>query len=219
MQFGTQSFWVISSILLCCSVIHMVMELPSTTTVLIKSRLATGWLAEHSSDFSAVFKGFLQFIISTSFQRACLSVLNRLQRRAEVEMPLRRFRRQYEQLSHFERERIIGMMEAGWSVRRVVRQLCRSDCVLTASSTAIQAQVAPSLGAPMSSRTIRRYLAEGRLGSRGPLLVLPLAPTNRRLRLKWYHERENWTAAEWNKVVFSDESMFNLSSDDNRVRV
>ncbi|GFU31668.1 transposable element Tcb2 transposase [Trichonephila clavipes] len=45
-------------------------------------------------------------------------------------MPLRRFRRQYEQLSHFERMRIIGMMEAGWSARRVARPLGRSDCVV-----------------------------------------------------------------------------------------
>ncbi|GFS80633.1 transposable element Tcb2 transposase [Trichonephila clavipes] len=29
----------------------------------------------------------------------------------------------------------------------------------------------------------------------------------------------NWTAAEWNQVVFSDESRFNLSSNDNRIRV
>ncbi|GFV74970.1 hypothetical protein TNCV_1042081 [Trichonephila clavipes] len=38
---------------------------------------------------------------------------------AEVDIPLRlrRFRRQYEQLSQFERERIIGMMEAEWSAR------------------------------------------------------------------------------------------------------
>ncbi|GFX42961.1 transposable element Tcb2 transposase [Trichonephila clavipes] len=50
--------------------------------------------------------------------------------RAEVDMPLRRFRRQYEQLSQFERGRIIGMMEAGWSVRRVARQLGHSDCVV-----------------------------------------------------------------------------------------
>ncbi|GFX46397.1 uncharacterized protein TNCV_238591 [Trichonephila clavipes] len=35
----------------------------------------------------------------------------------EVETPLRRFRRQYEQLSQFERGRIIGMMEAGWPAR------------------------------------------------------------------------------------------------------
>ncbi|GFV72992.1 transposable element Tcb2 transposase [Trichonephila clavipes] len=50
-------------------------------------------------------------------------------RTAEVDMPLRRFLRQYEQLSQFERGRIIGMMEAGWSARRVARQLDRSDCV------------------------------------------------------------------------------------------
>ncbi|GFU62553.1 transposable element Tcb1 transposase [Trichonephila clavipes] len=41
-------------------------------------------------------------------------------------MPLRRCRRQYEQLSQFERGRIIGMMEVEWSARRVARQLYRS---------------------------------------------------------------------------------------------
>ncbi|GFW83987.1 transposable element Tcb1 transposase [Trichonephila clavipes] len=101
-------------------------------------------------------------------------------------------------------------MEAGWSARRVARQLGRSDCIVrrcwdqwiremsftrrpgsgrpqqtshredrrivknarvqpTASSAAIQAQVAPSLGALVSSRTIRRRLAEGHLESRHPL--------------------------------------------------
>ncbi|GFW15693.1 uncharacterized protein TNCV_3581911 [Trichonephila clavipes] len=44
-------------------------------------------------------------------------------------MPLRRFRRQYEQLLQAERGRIIGMMEAGWSARRVTHQLGRSNCV------------------------------------------------------------------------------------------
>ncbi|GFY14561.1 kunitz-type serine protease inhibitor bitisilin-3 [Trichonephila clavipes] len=51
------------------------------------------------------------------------------------------------------------------------------------------------------------------------LYVLPLIPTHRRLRLEWFHARGNWTAAECNRVVFSDESSFYLSSDDNRVRV
>ncbi|GFT18160.1 HTH_Tnp_Tc3_2 domain-containing protein [Trichonephila clavipes] len=46
----------------------------------------------------------------------------------------------------------------------------------TASSAAIQVKVAPSLGAPVSSRTIRRCLAEGQLGSQRPLRVLPLTP-------------------------------------------
>ncbi|GFV43093.1 transposable element Tcb2 transposase [Trichonephila clavipes] len=100
-------------------------------------------------------------------------------------MPLSRFRRQYEQLSQFERRRINGIMESEWSARIVARQLGCSDCVPTASPVALQAQVAPSLGAPVSSRTIRRRLAEGHLGSWWPLGVMPLAPTYRRLRLKW----------------------------------
>ncbi|GFX00064.1 transposable element Tcb2 transposase [Trichonephila clavipes] len=175
-------------------------------------------------------------------------------------MPLRHFQRQYEQLSQFEKGRIIGMIEAVGSARRVARQLVRSDCVVgrcwaqciremsftrrpdsgrprktsrhedhhivrnervqpTASSVAIQAQIAPLLGAPVSSRTIRRHLAEGHLGLRRPLLVPPLMSTYRYLRLEWCHARENWTETEWNQVVFSDESRFNLSSVDNRVRV
>ncbi|GFU29229.1 transposable element Tcb2 transposase [Trichonephila clavipes] len=89
----------------------------------------------------------------------------------------------------------------------------------TASSVAILAKVELSLGAPVSSRTIQRRLAEGHLVTRCPLRVLPLRPTYRLLRLEWCCSRINWTAAEWNQVVFSDESSFNLSSDDNRVRV
>ncbi|GFU72260.1 transposable element Tcb2 transposase [Trichonephila clavipes] len=98
--------------------------------------------------------------------------------------------------------------------RREDRHIVRNAVVQpTASSAAIQAQVEPSLGAPVSSQTIRRCLAEGHLGSRRPLHVLPLMPTHRRLRLEWCHARGNWTAAEWNQIVFSDESRFNLSSD------
>ncbi|GFS98221.1 transposable element Tcb2 transposase [Trichonephila clavipes] len=97
----------------------------------------------------------------------------------------------------------------------------RTKCTFTANCFigAIRAQVAPSLGALVSSRTIRKCLAEGHLGSRRPLCVLPVTPTHRRLRLKWCHARGNWTAAEWNRIVFNDEFRFNLSSDDNRDRV
>ncbi|GFY18304.1 transposable element Tcb1 transposase [Trichonephila clavipes] len=101
------------------------------------------------------------------------------------------------------------MMEGRWSATRVARQLGRSDCV---------AQVAPSLGAPVSSRTIPTRLAEGHLGSRRPLRVLLLTPTHRHLRLEWCHARGNWTEEEGNQVVISDESRFYLSSDGNRVR-
>ncbi|GFY35008.1 transposable element Tcb2 transposase [Trichonephila clavipes] len=39
------------------------------------------------------------------------------------------------------------------------------------------------------------------------------------IQAQWCRTRGNWTAAEWNQIVFSDESRFNLGSDDNRVRV
>ncbi|XP_023210485.1 uncharacterized protein LOC111613368 [Centruroides sculpturatus] len=45
-------------------------------------------------------------------------------------MPLRRNRRQYEQLTEFERGRIVGLREAGWSNRHIGRHLCRSDMVV-----------------------------------------------------------------------------------------
>ncbi|GFS72228.1 uncharacterized protein TNCV_2442641 [Trichonephila clavipes] len=51
--------------------------------------------------------------------------------------------------------------------RREDRHIVRNTRAhLTASSAAIQAQAVPSLGASVSSRTIRRRLAEGHLGSR-----------------------------------------------------
>ncbi|GFX44493.1 hypothetical protein TNCV_4713191 [Trichonephila clavipes] len=48
----------------------------------------------------------------------------------KVDMSLYRFRRQYEQLSQFNKERILGIMEAGWTARRVALQLGRSDFVV-----------------------------------------------------------------------------------------
>ncbi|GFS86685.1 transposable element Tcb2 transposase [Trichonephila clavipes] len=80
----------------------------------------------------------------------------------------------------------------------------------------------PGSGRPpdQSSRRLpHQRTAEGHLGSWRPLRVLPLKHKNRRLRLEWWRARRHWTAAEWNQVVFSDESGFNLGNDCNRVRL
>ncbi|GFT05656.1 transposable element Tcb2 transposase [Trichonephila clavipes] len=70
--------------------------------------------------------------------------------------------------------------------RREDRHIVRNPRVqLTASMAAKQAQVATLLGAPAFSRITRMRLAEGHLGSRRPLRVLPWTPTHRRLRLEW----------------------------------
>ncbi|GFV57974.1 transposable element Tcb2 transposase [Trichonephila clavipes] len=151
-------------------------------------------------------------------------------------MPLHRFRKQYEQeednhwhdgswvvcLSchlhedhqHLQegRPRQTSPQEHSHIIRNVSVQV-------TVSTANIQAQIAPSLEELVSSRSIRRHLAEGHLGSRRPLRVLPLTPTHRHLYLEWCHTRGNWTAVELNQVIFSDESRFNLTIDDKRVRV
>ncbi|GFV56905.1 transposable element Tcb2 transposase [Trichonephila clavipes] len=112
-------------------------------------------------------------------------------------MPPRRFRRHYEQLSQFERGRTIGMMEAGWSARRVAHLLGRSICVMR----------------KCWDQWIQEMSFTRRPGSGCP------RQTSRPEDCYICRVRENWTATEWNQFVFSDESRFNLSSDDNSARV
>ncbi|GFV45274.1 transposable element Tc3 transposase [Trichonephila clavipes] len=51
-----------------------------------------------------------------------------------------------------------------------------------------------------------------------PLPGLPLTQNHRSLRLQWCDERRMW-AAEWNEVVFTDESRICLQHHDGRIRV
>ncbi|GFX84999.1 transposable element Tcb2 transposase [Trichonephila clavipes] len=143
-------------------------------------------------------------------------------------MPLRRFRRQYEQLLKFQKGRIIGMMETGWSFRRAARQIDHSDCVMRRCWDQWIREISftrrPGSGGPrQTSRRENHHINHTKaldrrtFGIAAPITSAALTPTHRHLRLEWCRARGNWTAAEWNQVVFSDESRFNLSSDNNRV--
>ncbi|GFW15227.1 transposable element Tcb1 transposase [Trichonephila clavipes] len=70
----------------------------------------------------------------------------------------------------------------------------------------------------VSARTIRRRLQQSGLSARLPLLGLPLTQNHRRLRRQWCNERRMWVA-EWNEVVFTDESRICLQHHDGRIRV
>ncbi|GFY04680.1 transposable element Tcb1 transposase [Trichonephila clavipes] len=70
----------------------------------------------------------------------------------------------------------------------------------------------------VSARTIRRRLKQSGLSARRPLLDLPLTQNHRRHRRQWCDERRMWVA-EWNKVVFTDESRICLQHHDGRIRV
>ncbi|GFV60500.1 transposable element Tc3 transposase [Trichonephila clavipes] len=92
-------------------------------------------------------------------------------------------------------------MEAGWSARKVARQLGDYNFVVRRT---------PTRG---HSRTIRSRLAKGYLGSRHPLFMLPFSPAFEGV------PSTKKTGAEWIHVVFSEKFRFNLSSDDNCVGV
>ncbi|GFU27488.1 uncharacterized protein TNCV_3221441 [Trichonephila clavipes] len=127
-------------------------------------------------------------------------------------MPLRRNRWQYEQLTDFDRGRIIGLREAGWSNRRIGRHLGRSDMVVARLLATVDHRRHPV----PSRETIRRRLTEVGLRSRRPLRRLQLTPHHRQCRLDFCRPRETWSVTDWRRGIFSDESRFSLSADDHR---
>ncbi|GFU21755.1 transposable element Tc3 transposase [Trichonephila clavipes] len=70
----------------------------------------------------------------------------------------------------------------------------------------------------VSARTIRRRLQQSGVSERRPLFCLPLTQNHRCLRRQWCDKRRMW-AAEWNEVVFTDESRICLQHHDGRIRV
>ncbi|GFU66324.1 transposable element Tcb1 transposase [Trichonephila clavipes] len=70
----------------------------------------------------------------------------------------------------------------------------------------------------MSACTIRRHLQQSGLSARRPLLGLPFTQIYICLCRQWCDEIR-MQAAEWNEVVFTDESRICLQHHDGRIRV
>ncbi|GFY21092.1 transposable element Tcb1 transposase [Trichonephila clavipes] len=139
-------------------------------------------------------------------------------------MPVKRTRRHFSQLSEFERGLIIGMKTAGWSTRRVARQVDRLECVVRNcweqwTREVTRSTIRAAVGIEIVPQTISRHLAEANLKSKRHFRAIPLTPEHRHLRLQWCQARSMWNITDWQKVVFSDESRFVLGTDNNRVRV
>ncbi|GFW36136.1 transposable element Tcb1 transposase [Trichonephila clavipes] len=99
--------------------------------------------------------------------------------------------------------------------RQIVR-MAVTDCSVT--SRAVAKYTEPVTYHSVSARTIRRRLQQSGLTARRPLLGLPLTQNHRRYRRQWCDERRMWVA-EWNEVVFIDESRICLQHHDDRIRV
>ena len=88
----------------------------------------------------------------------------------------------------------------------------------TVSSTVLSRRWSTATGLDLSPSTVRRRLLRAGLVARMTLPWLPLSRDHQRLRLQWTRERRHWRA-EWRNVVFPDESRFNMSYNDGRIRV
>ncbi|GFW22281.1 transposable element Tcb1 transposase [Trichonephila clavipes] len=75
----------------------------------------------------------------------------------------------------------------------------------------------PQCNTSREDRQIVRMRHSG-LSARRPLLGLPLTQNHRRLHRQWCDERRMWVA-EWNEVVFIDESRICLQHHDDRIQV
>ncbi|GFV08780.1 transposable element Tc1 transposase [Trichonephila clavipes] len=111
-------------------------------------------------------------------------------------MPLRRNRRQYEQLTDFDREPYN---------RPQRKQVGRIDVsAATSTSSAIKRN--------HKETTDRSWLEEPT--SAKTLTTDPIM--RRQCRLDFCRPRATWSVTDWRRVIFSDESRFSLGADDHR---
>ncbi|GFX69066.1 HTH_Tnp_Tc3_2 domain-containing protein [Trichonephila clavipes] len=141
-------------------------------------------------------------------------------------MPLRRNRRQYEQLTDFDRGRIISLREAGWSNRRIGR-FGRSDMVVARcwQQWIREGRVYRRGGSGRPRNTNdREDRAIRRVATSAPTTSLAsvqrhLPPSRHPVPSRKETIFEEPTVTDWRRVIFSDESRFSLSADDHRTRV
>ena len=91
---------------------------------------------------------------------------------------------------------------------RLLSHLALSD--RRATSRDLKRAFEDATGSQISCRTVRRKLL--RSGLRGCVAAKkPLrTDTHRRKRLDWCQERKDWTHQQWEKLLFSDEAIFEL---------
>ena len=69
-------------------------------------------------------------------------------------------------------------------------------------------------GTRVSDQTVRYRLRSARLKACRPYVLIPLTLRHRQERRQWALAHRRWTRRQWNDVLFTDESRFNVSSAD-----
>ncbi|GFX88272.1 transposable element Tcb1 transposase [Trichonephila clavipes] len=127
-------------------------------------------------------------------------------------------------LDAFTRGRIIEKLEEGRSLTSVAAEFGIAHSIVSRfwrqfQTTGIAIRGFSS-GRPRGTTSADdRRLHGGGLFARRPVRCVPLTPAHRRRRSLWCREHRNWRDNEWGRVLFTDESRFNLSSDSHRILI
>ncbi|GFX14725.1 transposable element Tcb1 transposase [Trichonephila clavipes] len=101
-------------------------------------------------------------------------------------MSRRKQRSDFDQLSEFDRGRIVAYRDCGLSLREIGSRIGRNQATVMRICNRWMQEV--------SARTIRRRLQQSGLSAKRPLLGLPLTQNHRRLRHQWCDDRRMWAA-------------------------
>lgn len=95
---------------------------------------------------------------------------------------------------------------------RTLVRLIKTDPKRTASDVRKHAKEA--FGLQISQSTAQRILRRHKLNARRPARKPLLKQSHRMARLLFAKAHQNWNVADWRKVIWSDESKFNLFNSD-----
>ena len=84
------------------------------------------------------------------------------------------------------------------------------------SSTRSAGLVRNATGTRICAKTVGNRFRVALLRGRRPYISVPLTPDHRRSRLNWTNAHRRWSRHQWNQVVFTDKSTFNLKFADTR---
>ncbi|GFV67875.1 transposable element Tcb1 transposase [Trichonephila clavipes] len=104
-------------------------------------------------------------------------------------MSRRKQRSAFDQVSEFDRGRIVPYRDCGLSFREISSPVERNQTIVM--------RICDRWMQEVSARTIRRRLQQNGLSARRPFLGLPLTQSHRHLHRQWCDERRMWVA-EWN---------------------
>uniref|UniRef100_A0A914VV34 Transposase Tc1-like domain-containing protein n=1 Tax=Plectus sambesii TaxID=2011161 RepID=A0A914VV34_9BILA len=126
--------------------------------------------------------------------------VSRIYARARTAMPLTRLPGSGRRKKTTERQAI------------ALQRISKADPRKTAADIAKEANT--QFGVKISRQTASRILESASLFARRPAKKPLISEKNRRARLRFAKDHLTWTSADWAKVLWSDESKFNLFSSD-----